>query len=370
MNYILGDVLNAEAFVAGSDGKLQHYFSAKTMTESTINISVSAEEVRGGWGNQLLGMLFHDTQFNITLNEAMWNLDYMAAQVGGTVKEDGTGKLLRQVKGQIAGETITFKPQTGDSIVAMFAEANAFCSDADSSLIVWAKDCNGNVATYSVEAATGDLTGTKIGGATLTGTEVCVSYPYSKANCRQLIVKAAYEPKEFSLYLHGKLFAGDTCAKSKSNRVGSITIEIPRFQLDGTVDLSFNPTSAVSVSLSGRALSYGCDCSADGDGKEYAKITTILDSDVQAVTDPYAKYTDIVIQDAENLNVGEPIVIYLVGSKVKPLLYTGDFTATYGEANTNALDDKYLVVAGASKQTVTVTVKLGSRDLVKEVTVQ
>ena len=66
-NYILGDVMKAEAFVRGEDGKLKHYFSANTMTDSTLNISVTAEEIRGGWGNQLLGKIFHDTNFGVNL---------------------------------------------------------------------------------------------------------------------------------------------------------------------------------------------------------------------------------------------------------------------------------------------------------------
>ena len=40
-NYILGGVMNAEAFIE-RDGKLEHYFSAKTLTDSTVNISVTS----------------------------------------------------------------------------------------------------------------------------------------------------------------------------------------------------------------------------------------------------------------------------------------------------------------------------------------
>ena len=109
MNYILGDVLNAEAFVKMDDGQLVHYFSAKTMTESTINVSVSAEEIRGGWGNQLLGKIFHDTNFGVNLTEAMFSMNYLAAQIGGEVKKDGSAKLLKSVDGTYAGDgKITF----------------------------------------------------------------------------------------------------------------------------------------------------------------------------------------------------------------------------------------------------------------------
>ena len=102
---------------------------------------------------------------------------------------------------------------------------------------------------------------------------VCVTYPTEVTDCEQLIVTAAYAPKEFSLFLYGKLFAGNGCQKSKGKYAGKITIEIPRFQLDGTVDLAMNPSSAASVSLNGQALASGCSC--DGE-PQYATITTVI----------------------------------------------------------------------------------------------
>lgn len=364
MNYILGDVLNAEAFVKMDDGQLVHYFSAKTMTESTINVSVSAEEIRGGWGNQLLGKIFHDTNFGVNLTEAMFSMNYLAAQIGGKVKE-GTAPMLKQVKGTLAGTQVTF--ETEATPVAMFDKAGSFCAGANGDVIVWARDCNGKVASYTVANPTaGSNTAVAIEGQVeLAVGEVCVYYAASEKAAEQLIVKAAFEPKEFSLYLYGKLFAGDSCGKSKTGRVGTITIEVPRFQLDGTVDLSFNPSSNVSVSLNGTALAYGCDCSEDG--KEYAIISTVLDGKV-ADADVYAKYTDIIIQDAENLHVGEPIIVYLVGDGVKPMLYNGAIKVVKKGTEENGLDEKYLVKA-AGELTVSVTLS-ATKTLTKDVTAQ
>ena len=102
-NYILGDVMKAEAFISVADegGKyhLEPYFSATTMTESTINISTTAEEIRGGWGNQLLGKIFHDSNFTVNLTEALWSLDYLAAQIGKSVAKDGVGAKMNEATG-------------------------------------------------------------------------------------------------------------------------------------------------------------------------------------------------------------------------------------------------------------------------------
>lgn len=271
-NYILGDVMKAEAFVRGEDGKLQHYFSANTMTDSTLNISVTAEEVRGGWGNQLLGKIFHDTNFGVNLTEAMWSLDYLAAQIGEEVKK-GAGKDLKSVAGTVADGALTVTIPTTDEIAPMFDKAAGFCAAADKTLIVWVKDCNDEMFTYTATKGEGSYTFTIVGETKPANGAVCVTYPTEVTDCEQLIVTAAYAPKEFSLFLYGKLFAGNGCQKSKGKYAGKITIEIPRFQLDGTVDLTMNPSSAASVSLNGQALASGCNC--DGE-PQYATITTII----------------------------------------------------------------------------------------------
>lgn len=271
-NYILGDVMKAEAFVRGEDGKLQHYFSANTMTDSTLNISVTAEEIRGGWGNQLLGKIFHDTNFGVNLTEAMWSLDYLAAQIGEEVKK-GAGKDLKSVTGTVANGALTVTIPTIDEIAPMFDKAAGFCAAADKTLIVWVKDCNDEVFTYTATKGEGSYTFTIVGGTKPADGAVCVTYPTEVTDCEQLIVTAAYAPKEFSLFLYGKLFAGNGCQKSKGKYAGKITIEIPRFQLDGTVDLTMNPSAAASVSLNGQALASGCSC--DGE-PQYATITTII----------------------------------------------------------------------------------------------
>ena len=282
-NYILGDVMIAKAFVTrtGKDGKsyLAPYFEATTMTDSTINISTTAEEIRGGWGNQLLGKIFHDSNFAVNLTEAMWSLDYLAAQIGTEVAKDD-GISMETVMGKVAAAgalTLAEGAKLKGEIAPMFANATAFCGTGTDALVVWVKDCNDKVYTY---------TATKGGENTYTFApvdetnvpaegNVCITYPLKHAtDCDRIIVNAAYEPAEFSLFLYGKLFAGNGCAKSKSRKVGQFTIEIPRFQLDGTVDLTMNPSSAATTSLNGSALAYGCNCGGD---PEYATITVVLD---------------------------------------------------------------------------------------------
>ncbi len=343
-NYILGDVLNAEAFVRDNEGKLVHYFSAKTMTGSTINVSVSAEEIRGGWGNQLLGKIFHDTNFAVNLTEAMFSMSYLAAQIGSdiTAKTGDAANFVSMNGATVGVGTLTFTPTK--PVAKLFQNSGTFCSGSTDKYICWAKDCAGHQATYEFDAADGEVLAVKIAGEDLEGSanDICVTYPTNEKAAEQLIVKAAFEPKEFSLHLKGKVFAGDSCGKSKTGKVGNIIIEIPRFQLDGTADLSFSPSSNVSVALNGSALAFGCDCGDEGE-KQYAKISIVLDSTPETVN-PYKGYTGIVVENAESLVPGMPLIIWAVGNRKKPVPYKGSFTAVKTGTQDSILTEQGLVI--------------------------
>nr|DAF84958.1 MAG TPA: structural protein [Siphoviridae sp. ctEw721] len=328
-NYILGDVLTAEAFL-NKNGQLIHYFDGYTTTDGSINISVTAEEIRGGSGNRLLGKIFHDTNFGVQITNAMWSMQYLAAQIGEEVKA-GSTNVLRNVKAKVQGGALTdVNLEAGfETIAPLFNREDAMCEDQLSNKIVWVKDCNGDVFTAKVTDNAMDGTAHAYTYDFVDKTklpadgDVCVTYPASATAAEQVVVNAAFAPKEFSLRLTGKLFAGDSCKKSNSKYAGELIIEIPRFQLDGTVDYTFNPTSAVSVALNGAALAYGCTCGGEA---EYATISTVLNKESTGTVSYYAKYNKIVVSGG-TYKVGEPIIIYMAGDRVMPAEYHGSFKA-------------------------------------------
>ena len=42
---------------------------AQTLTDSTMDFSITAEEIRAGAGNALYGKYFHDSNLNVTLTD-------------------------------------------------------------------------------------------------------------------------------------------------------------------------------------------------------------------------------------------------------------------------------------------------------------
>lgn len=332
-NYILGGVMNAEAFIE-RDGKLEHYFSAKTLTDSTVNISVTSEEIRGGEGAQLLGRFFHTSNFGVNLTDALFDFKYLEAQIGSDIAEDGEGKYFIEEVVTVAGGKGTLKNQP----VALFDNDQKVCAGSIENVIAWIRDCDGNYSTvypnqlkeFTTELADGDY---------------CVKYPMSKEGCRQVVVNAMYQPKEFKLILTGQLFAGSTCSIANSSKVGKLVIEIPRFQLDGSVDLGLNMSSAATIALNGFALSYGCGCNSE---PQYAKMTEILEAD------QYAGYTAITVLNKDDLHVGDRVYVYATGAKKMPRRFLGAVDVKYN--TTDALDANGLIVEGAQGQTLTVTV--------------
>lgn len=339
-NYILGGVMNAEAFVE-RDGKLEHYFSAKTLTDSTVNISVTSEEIRGGEGAQLLGRFFHTSNFGVNLTDALFDFKYLEAQIGSDIE-------LADAE-YIYEDTITLTNGAGKlskEPAVLFGSEQNICVDVAHNRIAWIKDCDGNYVTVypTGEDAQPQI---NITGVELADGTYCVKYPITQEGCRQVLVKAMYQPKEFKLVLTGNLFAGSSCSIANSSKVGKLVIEIPRFQLDGSVDLGLNMSSAATIALNGFALASGCGC---GDA-QYAKMSEILDGD------QYQGYTTITVANKDDLHVGDVLKVYAAGAKKLPKRYY-DYTV----AEPTYVDDNGVILAAAATKTIVVTANTIKKD--------
>lgn len=339
-NYILGGVMNAEAFVE-RDGKLEHYFSAKTLTDSTVNISVTSEEIRGGEGAQLLGRFFHTSNFGVNLTDALFDFKYLEAQIGSDIE-------LADAE-YIYEDTITLTSGVGKlskEPAVLFGSEQNICVDAAHNRIAWIKDCDGNYVTVypTGEEAQPQI---NITGVELADGTYCVKYPITQEGCRQVLVKAMYQPKEFKLVLTGNLFAGSSCSIANSSKVGKLVIEIPRFQLDGSVDLGLNMSSAATIALNGFALASGCGC---GDA-QYAKMSEILDGD------QYQGYTTITVANKDDLRVGDVLKVYAAGAKKLPKRYY-DYTV----AEPTYVDGNGVILEAAVGKTIVVTANTIKKD--------
>lgn len=243
----------ANIFTAGPARALFFYGQqligvGKTLSDTTFDASITGEEVRGGPGNLLYGKYFHDSNLNIQITDAMFNLQYVAASLGVDVNQGGVA-LYESAK---AGETVA-----AGGKITLTNTAVAF----DGAILAWYKkpaDDDWTVAIVSDNAIT-------IPGATA-GDHYCVKYFYQNMNAKSITIKAQYVPKTLHLVLINDLYSGDVAnVAASTSKYGRLITDIPQYQLDGSQNLAWSATSTATVSLNGSALALddGSSCEED-----------------------------------------------------------------------------------------------------------
>jgi len=250
--------------------------TAKTLTDSGLNLGVTAEEARGGQGNVLLGKYYHDTSFGLTLTDQLFDLEYLALNCGGQITAGGNVLVTEQVTvGDDGAITVTGTP------VAL-----------SQTIVGWAKrptESDELTTTLVFSGSTAESSYTK-------GEVICVTYLKNVASARQFKVSSTFIPSVVHAIMTVPLFkASESETLSSSSQIGELVVDVPQFQLEGTQDLALTASGMASTSLSGSALANysGADsCSTSGyyaiitehifdrGAYDYVKAIAIEDSDV------------------------------------------------------------------------------------------
>ena len=217
---------------------------AKTLTESTFDFSITAEDVRGGQGNGLLGRYFHDSNMQVTLVDAMFDLQYMALSLGVNLESGGLSVKEEELTVGVDG-TVT----ASETPVAFTG-----------SMIGWYKKPS------DTEWSIGTFTGSKMTVSGGSQNDIyCVKYFYINENARSITIKSQYVPAELHVVIMNDLYAGDVGSQSDATRYGRLITDIPRLQMDGNQTLNLAATSAATINLTGSALAVlsGDTCEED-----------------------------------------------------------------------------------------------------------
>ena len=217
---------------------------AKTLTESTFDFSITAEDVRGGQGNGLLGRYFHDSNMQVTLVDAMFDLQYMALSLGVNLESGGLS---------VKEEELAVG---ADSTVTASETPVAF----NGSMIGWYKK------PADSEWSIGTFTGSKMAISGASQNDVyCVKYFYINENARSITIKSQSVPSELHVVIMNDLYAGDVGTQSDATRYGRLITDIPRLQMDGNQTLNLAASSAATINLTGSALAVlsGDTCEED-----------------------------------------------------------------------------------------------------------
>ena len=250
--------------LARKSGELVPVARVNTLTESTLSITSTMEEVRAGQGAKLYGRFNHDSGMTVTLTDAMFDLNYIALQVGAEIQTGGIKMYTETVNCTEAGVLNVSRPidKIGESCgldhyLVWYREAGCEASEEY-------KSAEADVGAWGVSGTDAEV-----------GKTYCVSYFTTDLAASTVLISANFVPAELVLILTTKLYAGDANAPETGKPVGEITIKIPRFQLDGAFDLSMAMSAAASMSLNGTALAVsdgGCE-----DNGIYAEIVEVVD---------------------------------------------------------------------------------------------
>lgn len=171
-----------------------------------------------------------------TITDALFNLQYLALNVGGNITIGGSSLVTESVTITIVNQiTITGTP-------VAFGTA-------------------GTVGFYTIEGQE-DYKSISFVGKTANvsnlpiGSKVCVTYNTNDDAMQTFTVPSAIIPSEIHLEMTYPLFAGGITNQtlSTSSQVGELIVDIPRFQLSGSTTLSMTASGVSNSSLSGQAL--------------------------------------------------------------------------------------------------------------------
>ena len=192
----------------------------------------------------MLGRYFHDSNMQVTLVDAMFDLQYMALSLGVNLESGG----LSVKEEELAVGT--------DSTVTASETPVAF----NGSMIGWYKKPS------DTEWSIGTFTGSKmaISGASQSD-PYCVKYFYINENAKSIKIKSQYVPSELHVVIMNDLYSGDVGSQSDATRYGRLITDIPRLQMDGNQTLNLTATSAATINLTGSALAVlsGDTCEED-----------------------------------------------------------------------------------------------------------
>lgn len=316
---------------------------AKTLTESTFDFSISAEEVRGGMGNALLGKYFHDSNLAVTMTDAMFNLEYVAANLGVNIEQGGLTVYESPAEGEVvatAGSiTLTHTPvEFGGSVIGWYKlPAEKYWKVAT---------ITGNTMAIPT-AQSGDV--------------FCVKYLWQNPNARQITIKSQYVPKVLHVIIMNDLYSGDSSDIGTATRYGRLITDIPSLQLDGTQNLNLTATSAATIPLSGNALAVEAGLSCEEDSYYGTMTEEIFGSTWQD------NVKSLAIENADlelASGASETLLVYAVygGSTASNRQPNSNFTFAVESGNAT-VTEAGVVTGGSAESVISITLK-GHSDIV------
>lgn len=307
------------------------------LTESSITIGATKEEIRGGIGNMLIGNFNHSTNFGITATSPVFSLEYLALSVDGKISIGSDVLTSEEVTITVANQIKVSKtPQ---------AMAGGLGT------IGWYKLPQEDINAWKKITFVGDIANVS---NLKENQKVCVRYLSRNEGARQFTVSSNFVPKICKVILTFPIYAsGADKSISLSSRIGHYEVEIPKFQFDVAQELSLTSSSTASVSLSGTALaSFSDGVMGCNDIGNYATIKEVIYG-----SDGLVDVVSIVVANTEDfeLNANEKATIdvralFNGGMTLPKKLANEDLTFNVNTGTSATVDNKGVVSASATEK--------------------
>ena len=224
-------------------------FTGSFATTYSVEITMSANDTRGGAGNALIFRSYSDRNVNATLTVQDWNLAYVAACVGSQIEYGLSELFIIEKSLAITGGVATLNKTAIGSVSVRLPNG---------SRVEVSPGINNTIDLSAYNLTDGDC--------------VFVTYAFN-ANAKSVTITADKSPYVGNLIMQGVI------SDSLIGQVGTVTVDIPSFALDGNMTITMNADGTTSTTeLVGTALSV--DGRVCGEGQVYGYVKEYIEDDV------------------------------------------------------------------------------------------
>ena len=187
---------------------------------------------------------------------AMFNMEYVAASLGTTLRQGG----------------LSFKEEESTVATAKQIPLSTTPLALEGSLVAWySKPGQDNWITGTVKNANGKYY-IDVEAATV-GEKYCIKYFWQNENAESIVIPVQYVPAELHVILINDEFSGEAIDSIDTTAIGRLITDIPRLQLTGEQNLALSATGAATTSLSGSALAVTSDATSCETDAYYGTMT-------------------------------------------------------------------------------------------------
>ena len=243
---------------AGSVGTADIYYknqliaSANTLTDSTITISTTQDEIRGGMYAPVQFTFTHDASIKVALTDIIWDRNYLMLQLGAEFGTDGDNNAYTSETDTVT--SVGTLPLQHGPVAMDFGCGQKLC------LVSYRLEGSSDAWTTATVAE--GVQAAQI--ADIPAGTYCVRYAYNNVAALKASIYSHIVPAEVRLVIRAPLFAGDACSASNATAAGEVQYVLPRFRFDGNVTINGAMSSNSTMALNGTALASDSGCDMNG----------------------------------------------------------------------------------------------------------